>query len=377
MRGCPYSNGLTLRRCRIRPGGAGNEASASKQTERPSLWGSAIGGRRRSLTLVTDPEWLLATMAQSAAALVAIAGGFLVNRVLTLGTERQGLERRGRELEQQMRDQVERLQRDRQRRTGASWDRYVDLMAAACAARYETNGSVSPEWLVERLWLSGVPTREEMLRIAALLVEETKQASEHFERGESLPDSGTTDWAVYKIYQTVEAAREESVRVAQQAARHAELRAKAGRPPPSSSVYNRLRAAVSRSTRSQDSELNQSRQKRYAKLIEAERERQDRLALLEREHDFVRTEAARVAKPQGLWFAASAFSYLTVAGVVVPVVSLAWRPVPYNLLSRRWLVFLFVSGLLVLGWYLIWAIRQLSKDRDSIGADTGGERDVR
>src|SRR5205085_1660535 len=42
----------------------------------------------------TDPNWLLSSTAQSAAALVAIVGGFLVSRVITLSTERQGLERR-------------------------------------------------------------------------------------------------------------------------------------------------------------------------------------------------------------------------------------------------------------------------------------------
>ena len=315
-------------------------------------------------------------MAQSAAALVAIAGGFLVNRVLTLDTERQGLERRGRELEQQMSDQVERLQRDRQRRTVASWDRYVDLMSAECAARYETNGSVSPEWLVERLWLLGVPTREEMLGIAALLVSETKQASEHFERGGSLPDIGTTDWAVYKIYQTVEAAREARVRVA----RREEILSKAGRPPlSSSSVYNQVRGAVSRSTRSQDSELNRSRRKRYDKLIEAEREQQDRLALLEREYDFVLREADRVlAKPRELRPVVIIFAYLTLAGVVFPVIGLLWPPVGSDLLIRIGLVALFVAGLVALGWSLIRAIRRLSKpgvpqDQDEHTRAEGGE----
>ena len=307
---------------------------------------------------MTEPSWLLATMAQSAAALVAIVGGFWVSRVWTLNSERQGLERRARELEQQKRDQAKRLKKASRRRSVASWDRYVDWMAAECAARYENDGSVSPEGLVERFWLRGVPTREEMLGMAGLLVEQTKQAFEHFERGGSPPDVETTDWAVYKIYQTVEAAREAGVRVA----RRAEIRAKAGRTR-SSSVSDRVWAASLSRAKDRDSEeRDMLKQKRYDTLIEDEHEKQARLALLEREHDFVRTEAARVPKPQGLWFAASAFSYLTVAGVVVPVVGLAWRPVPYNLLSRRVLVGLFVSGLLVLGWYLIWSTRQLSKD---------------
>ena len=304
---------------------------------------------------MTEPSWLLSTMAQSAAALVAVVGGFLVSRVLTLNSERQGLERRARELEQQKQDQAKRLKKASRRRRVTSWDRYVDWMAAECAARYENNGSVSPVWLVERFWLRGVPTREEMLGMAGLLVEQTKQAFEHFERGGSPPDVETTDWAVYKIYQTVEAAREAGVRVA----RRAETRAKAGRTR-SSSVSDRVWASSLSRAKDRDSDV--LKQKRYDTLIEDEHEQQARLALLEHEYDFVRTEAARVAKPQGLWFAASAFAYLTVAGVVVPVVGLAWRPVPYNLLSRRVLVGLFVSGLLVLGWYLIWAIRQLSKD---------------
>ena len=43
-----------------------------------------------------------------------------------------------------------------------------------------------------------------------------------------------------------------------------------------------------------------------------------------------------------------------------PVVGLAWRPVWSDLLSRRWLVGLFMSGLAALGVYLFWAIRQLT-----------------
>lgn len=137
-------------------------------------------------------------MAQSASALVAIIGAALVNRVLPLDSERQELERRVRELEQQTSDQTERLREARRRRGNDSWRRYVDVEAAKCATRYETHGSVSPEWLVDRFWLRRVPTRE-MLGMAGRLVEETRQASENFERCEGMPDIGTTDWTVYQI----------------------------------------------------------------------------------------------------------------------------------------------------------------------------------
>lgn len=42
----------------------------------------------------TDPNWLLSTTAQSAAALVAIIGGFLVSRVITLASNRAHYEHR-------------------------------------------------------------------------------------------------------------------------------------------------------------------------------------------------------------------------------------------------------------------------------------------
>lgn len=45
-----------------------------------------------------DPNWLLSTEAQSAAALVAIIGGFLVSRLVSLSSEREGLRRRRREV---------------------------------------------------------------------------------------------------------------------------------------------------------------------------------------------------------------------------------------------------------------------------------------
>ena len=106
-------------------------------------------------------------------------------------------------------------------------------------------------------------------------------------------------------------------------------------------------------------------QEQYDKLIEAERDLRDGVLALERERDFVRTEAARVAKPRGLGWAAASFGYLTMVGVIVPIVALAWRPVPSAFLSRTVLVSLFVSGLAAVGLYLIWAVRQLARPSNS------------
>jgi hypothetical protein len=45
-----------------------------------------------------DPGWLLSSIAQSTAALVAIVGGFLVSRLITLASERAAAERQARDL---------------------------------------------------------------------------------------------------------------------------------------------------------------------------------------------------------------------------------------------------------------------------------------
>ena len=273
--------------------------------------------------IVTDPNWLLATMAQSAAALVAIVGGFLVSRVVTLASEREGLEQRARDLERQRQDQAERLGEAHHLRQDTCWEQFVDRAAYGVARNYQ---SLSPERLVDSYWVQGIP-REEMLNLVSRLIEETQQAFEHFERGGDMPGPSVTDREVYKVYQAVNAAR----------------------------------SPISRSPRFDSVEERLWKQERLDKLTENERELRADLVAVQREGELVRTELARVAKPPELWRAAVAFGYLAVFGVLAPVVGLAWRPVPSNLLWRILLVFGFVSGVGVLGWYLIWAVRQLSK----------------
>lgn len=261
---------------------------------------------------MTDPNWLLATMAQSAAALVAIVGGFLVSRVVTLSSERQGLERRARDLEQQTQDQAERLKGARQDRRAVSWERFMKRAASDCVARYADHGSVSPDWLANEHRDRGVPTREEMAALASRLIQETEQAFKSVRAGTTLNDYHGEEY-VYRVASNV-------------------------LPSFSHTTYG-----LGGPDRT---DVFMWKEDRYDKLIKAERDLQAGLSALEREGGFVRTERARVAKPEGLRGAMFAFAYLTVAGVVAPVVGLALRPVPSYPLWR-WLLFsLFASGLL-------------------------------
>ena len=135
---------------------------------------------------MNDPEWLLATMAQSAAAIVAIVGGFLVSRVVSLASERQGLERRARELHERKREKAKRHLEAREDRRKTSWEQFVFAAADKSARRYEQEGTVSPDWLMNECWLHGAD-REEMSDLTGRLIETTQESFEHFEGGGDLP----------------------------------------------------------------------------------------------------------------------------------------------------------------------------------------------
>ena len=131
---------------------------------------------------VTDPNWLLATMAQSAAALVAIIGGFLVSRVITLSTERRGLDRRLREIWESAADKRNLLSEARQSRREVSWHVFVDLAVEDCARE---RGRSAPELLADDYWIRGVSDFDEMVEMATRLNTIMRQACQRIEHIQS------------------------------------------------------------------------------------------------------------------------------------------------------------------------------------------------
>ena len=128
---------------------------------------------------MADPNWLLATMAQSAAAMVAVIGGFLVSRVITLPAERRGLDRRVREIRERAGDKKSILEKVRQNRQDISWDLFLDLAAEESA---KARGNVSAERLAEDHWVRGVPDFNEMVEMSTELNEKMREACRRIER---------------------------------------------------------------------------------------------------------------------------------------------------------------------------------------------------
>ena len=292
---------------------------------------------------MTDPNWLLATMAQSAAALVAIVGGFLVSRVISLSSEKQGLERRVRELQERTGDTRELLDEARHRRQPVSWSYFVDSAADDCARK---RGTGDPVELARKHWVHGVLESDEMQEMARVSNGMTREAFKKLSSLEPVPLS-------------LDYVRDQGIEIPKGEERIYQAVIKVIRPPdtaPFSDAFMPPPPSPDVARRDSDS---------YEKLIAEERQVVADLAVLEREAAFVATEAARVSRPVGLGAGVGVLAYLTLVGVVAPVVALASRPVPASLASRVALVGVFLSGLVVLFGYLIVAVRQLGQTDDT------------
>ena len=266
---------------------------------------------------MTDPNWLLATMAQSAAAMVAVIGGFLVSRIITLSVERQSLDRRSRELEEKTAEVETALRRARERRRAMSWDWFVDLAANRCA---QARGMMPDAELADKHPIRGVP-ESEMLAMACKLNEKMRALLEQVASEED-PMEIEIPRGQQKIYQAVFTVLEVNWYLGGQ----------------------------------RFSEFD-----RYDRLILEENRLATELAVLERERNFFEQELDRATPPKGLSWGVGVLGYLTAVGVIAPVIALAMRPVPSSAASRLVLVALFVSGLAILFAYLIYAVRQLRR----------------
>ena len=259
-------------------------------------------------------------MAQSAAAMVAVIGGFLVSRIITLSVERQSLDRRSRELEEKTAEVEAALCRARERRQAMSWDWFVDLAATACAQAW---GKMPDPKLAGIYAIRGV-SESEMLAMACKLNGKMRAVFEQVASAEN-PLELDIPRGHEGIYQAAFIVLEVNWR-------------------PGSQGFSAF--------------------DRYDRLIGEENRLATDLAVLERERNFFEQELDRVTPPKGLGLGVGVLGYLTAVGVIAPVVALAMRPVPSTAASRLVLVALFVSGLAILFAYLIYAVRQLRRNRE-------------
>jgi hypothetical protein len=304
----------------------------------------------------TDPNWLLSTAAQSAAALVAIVGGFLVSRLVTLSSERHGLEHRKAELED-LRELRAVTWRDvHGERLAYSTTKFEDRWTEDAAV---DRGQLDVDALLN--WIPRGSSEKEMRPVAERLLERIDRAYERVEAhfaGVEIPpttvdelrnrglDVPIDDEAIYKVVASVVRSR---------------------RPKPMTAFpsidYTLPSIVGNEAWRRMDMERQDAR-------IAQEADLRAELLSLEGQIEIVDIALARVSQPAGLWPGIAVLCYFAAVGIVLPLAYMASRPVEDSLLFRRLIWAGFVSGLVALLVYIVWIARQLTRPSDShVGSD--------
>lgn len=311
----------------------------------PALYPSIDGklGTRRVVHVATapvDPNWLLSTTAVASAALVAIIGGLLVSRVISIASERQALLRRARtllELQQSRAAQANAIRRTR-----------------LSAAQY-----VFAEHHVERVLLDGIAD------VAMLLDEFFPAGGERQDLEAVGPQIIAT---MVKARDQIDDAAKKSGQFSASASGLREM----GLTFPTEEEWIYVVVAEELARQARRSYLGvipiTPPQGRTFRDIQDERESDEdevraQIAALAAEQDAVEREADRLKNiPRGVIQGIVVLAIFGIIGILLPLYEMTKRPIQAGP-GTRMLVFLaFVVGFVILVSYLLWAVFVMPRD---------------
>jgi hypothetical protein len=299
-----------------------------------------------------DPNWLLSTTAQSAAAIVAIVGGFLVSRLVSLSSERHGLRQR--------RDQL---------------DRIVDLKNAELDELQRRMDSVARGWFVDSAMSDFVDAKgsPDLLQIL----------EKHSKLGSSV--EGTTAAAAWLggLVRAGYAAFERDPDVFTVKADDPVWLAAAGFPVEEGNeeMLTRVARAIvkkERSTRGQfgrmfeipdlpasarwDPRLGDRAVDRQDARISRRDTLSSDIRALRAEMEIVSSTLAGIGRPEGVVMGIWVLVGFAAVGIVLPLVLLAVRPVPTSPWVRLAVIAGFIGGLGAVVGYIVNAVHRLAAD---------------
>jgi hypothetical protein len=279
-----------------------------------------------------DPSWLLSTTAQSAAAIVAIVGGFLVSRLVSLVGEREGLLGRKQEIEARLT-----VLRD-------------DLDAVTDDTLAVARDWFREEWLAKYVERRGepfeVPVYEGEIFIGSEpenyqpwgdeLAAQVRDAFARVEEAMPRPRISATVDELRELGVDVDGMGEDLVGLV------AEHIADERRPPGVQVAPKSRHIDITGDIRSEFTQLRIAEQKRRVErrdvLRSDVRSREAEIAIVE-------SWLLNFREPEGIRLAFGVLTYFALVGVVLPLVLLAQRPVPRGPWSRGGIVAFFVTGL--------------------------------
>ena len=283
------------------------------------------------MAATTDPNWLLSSVAQSAAALVAIIGGFLVSRLISLSVDRGRIDEQLRRTEAQLRVNEQTLKKAHAERLAGSRRQFIDRYLKDVAANphgYEA------ELLVETFVPRGA-TAAEMTKVANWMIGHARRATieasaAELEGNQAGPELLKIPEGAEEVYQAVVQARK---------VRGLGVQAL---------IPGRLA-------------LETSARERQDRRIEVERSEQQSVDLLTVERSQLLGERLSLASNAGVGGTIIVLAYLALAGIVLPVGMMGLRPVPSGTCARVLVIAAFVSALLVLVVHLLRRFKTITK----------------
>lgn len=307
---------------------------------------------------MTDPNWLPSTLAQSTAALVAIVGGFLVSRLVTLSSERGALAHRRKDLmaRRELFEQ-QRQEADQERlRVCVEW-----LWDLGLNDIVKAHGQVDLDAQLDD-WVPRGSDVEEMRPYVEDLVAEVQTAFTRVQAtysGSAFPtdeveqlrqDLGEIPTGYEEVY----------IKVARQAA--TERRARSS--PSIAGLYDLQTWQPSSITPT-------ATVQRHDANIARVKERIADAAAIDSEVQLIDEEQVRFTRPEGLIAGLWVLGFFAVLGIILPMIYMALRPVPADPVARGVLIGAFVVGFVVLVVYLIVYLRRLQGSLSEDASDSG------
>jgi hypothetical protein len=297
-----------------------------------------------------DPNWLLSTVVQSGAALVAIIGGLFTSRLVSLSAERAALLRRLREEERIKGLASEAFAESSERLDAFVFDRFL---VYAEDKIYEAHGDLNRAAVEALVDESGWDVAErDVSRLVDELLPQIRDVFQHLQQGahdaaelERLVHDPPTQWADVDVQKAIDQIRSEVRRSSGSADFSLEGFGLASPDP----AY----AAAERQTR--DRRLDDLEQAKDV-AAGAVRAADVRVDLVERALD-------AVSRPPGAWRTLRALGFLSVACLVFPLVVMGFAPTSLPIGLRATIVVVFLSGLGVFFAELAQLIRRGSSGR--------------
>ncbi|WP_416174870.1 MAG: DUF2207 domain-containing protein [Bifidobacterium crudilactis] len=304
---------------------------------------------------MSDPNWLLSTLAQSAAAVVAIVGGFLVSRLVQLSSEKEGLRRRRTNAQ----DELKHVTR---------------LFEAARGSRLANSREAFFGWVLDDL-----VKRDEDFDAQALLEKNIPRGSSFDEMVEYLNEIiQRVDAAIANVNAYLSGDETRDVTIEDLEARGMKV------PPEDRDIYDSIEynllddlpektydagphgllinpVPYLRVPPIESPAITTTELRRLDESIREEQELLSRRSMIEAEIARLSAAIDQVGKPVGVTSAVWILGIYSALGIVAPVTVMALFPTILDLWLAWMLVGLFVAGLALVVGYIYWYARRLSQ----------------